>query len=216
VADPAFPHELFPRLAPLRASRSTPQLIATWFPSRALAGPEATAAALVEELGQADILHFGGHALQGGPLQGEPALVLAASGDDELTYDEALLTVDELPPAALSHLRLAVLAACDTGRAEDVSSGQAGAFSATLLAAGTNAVLAARWPVDDRDTEIFFRTFYEQLARVGSVADALAATQRALRKPDGPLPVSAWAAFGLFGTDVAIPPLTPFPSEERR
>ncbi len=96
--------------------------------------------------------------------------------------------------------RLAVLAGCASGARR--GKGMWGSLGAGFLAAGSRAVVAALWSVEDRATRDFVRRFYRQGGAVRP-ACALARTQRALIA-DG-APAEAWAPFVLFGSELRAP-----------
>ncbi|HYN21855.1 MAG TPA: CHAT domain-containing protein, partial [Thermoanaerobaculia bacterium] len=92
--------------------------------------------------------------------------------------------------------RLAVLASCSSG----VRTGRQmwGSLGAAFLAAGSRAVLASLWPVDDQHTREFVHRFYQEGGAVDP-ATALAQAQRvAIREGVSP---NDWAPFVLFGTN---------------
>src|SRR4030095_14251785 len=92
--------------------------------------------------------------------------------------------------------RLTVLASCSSG----VQTGRQmwGSLGAAFLAAGSRAVLASLWSVDDRHTREFVRRFYEEGGAVDP-AIALAQAQRvAIRQGVSP---KDWAPFVLFGSN---------------
>jgi roadblock/LC7 domain-containing protein len=121
------------------------------------------------------VLHYIGH---GGidPAGNDGSLALAA--DDGSTYylgagDLAMLLSDHFP------LRLVVLNACDTDRAN-----LAGPFSGvarTLIRRGAPAVVAMQNKISDRAALEFSRTFYAALADLQPVDEAAMHARRAIR-----------------------------------
>lgn len=90
--------------------------------------------------------------------------------------------------------RLTVLASCTS--AAPPGAGMWGSLAAAFLAAGSRAVLATLWSVDDEVARRFVLRFYEE-GGVRDPAAALARTQRAFAA--GGEPPSAWAPFVLVG-----------------
>jgi hypothetical protein len=88
-------------------------------------------------------------------------------------------------------------------------SGLASAF----LAAGSSAVVASLWPVEDRATERLMRRFYDGLARDLTADRALAEAQLALTRDPSTAAPFYWAGFVLVGDGRATLPLArrPFP-----
>ncbi len=92
--------------------------------------------------------------------------------------------------------RVVVLASCGSAAARD--DGGWGSLAAAFLAAGSEAVIASAWSVDDAATLQFIDELYRHPVAADPVA-ALAAAQKATRAR---LPARAWAAF----TVIAAPP----------
>jgi len=90
--------------------------------------------------------------------------------------------------------RLAVLATCASA-AKDTGD-MWGSLASAFLAAGSQAVLASLWSVDDKDAREFITRFYDEGGADNS-AVALARTQRAFL--DAGKPASFWAPYVHFG-----------------
>lgn len=142
-------------------------------------GAEARIEALREASG-ASVLHVATHA--GHDARG-PWLALA----DGRAHAEAILQLDASP-------ELVVLATCQSAsRPGDTMWGSLGA---AFLAAGSQAVLATLWSVDDALTRRFVLRFYREGGATAPV-EALARTQRAFAAEGEP--PSAWAPFVILG-----------------
>ena len=136
--------------------------------------------------------------------------------------DDGFLTAEEVTGMDLSRNELVVLSACETG-AGKVRSGE-GVFSLqrSFHIAGSRAVVASLWTVDDRATQALMGRFYQnlwsnpekprgklealreaQLWLLRQGAEELGKMRGGLVRPDpvpaGPLPPSYWAAFVLSG-----------------
>jgi CHAT domain-containing protein/tetratricopeptide (TPR) repeat protein len=146
-----------PHPQPLAFSRLELEGIAALFPStdrRLLYEREATVAGIRANLAGATHLHFSCHAAFNDYEPLNSALFL--SGDDELNLGDLLdgkLNV--------STLRLAVLAACQTGISDFLRvPDEAVGFPAGILQAGVPGVVSSLWPVVDISTALLLTRFY--------------------------------------------------------
>jgi CHAT domain-containing protein len=147
-----------------------------------------------------------------GNVQGKTHIHLACHASSGLFgYEEAVLHLSDrtLSGAELETLpissRLTVFSACQTAH-HDMSNlpDEASSMSTALLLAGSSAVVATQWPVDDEATTLLMSRFYGELldAKAGA-AEALRRAQLWLRdaEPSGrfahPL---YWAPFVFVGT----------------
>jgi CHAT domain-containing protein/Tfp pilus assembly protein PilF len=127
--------------------------------------------------------------------------------------DDGHLEVHEILGLRLQ-ASLVALSACETALGSDLlgsvpSGDDFIGLTRAFLHAGSGAVLASLWEVEDRPTLELMRAFYGRLAAAGSAA-ALAAAQRALlASGDAALSHPAgWAAFVLVGQAPAVPLVT--------
>lgn len=136
--------------------------------------------------------------------------------------DGGFLTAEEVMGIDLGQTELVVLSACETGVGK-IRSGE-GAFSLqrAFHIAGSRAVVASLWAVDDRATQAMMDRFYRNLwldrpkppGKLAALREAqlwllregakqLGSTQRGLEplapEQSGALPPASWAAFGLSG-----------------
>jgi CHAT domain-containing protein len=121
--------------------------------------------------------------------------------------DDAILTAAEATALQLNGTDIVVLSACQTGLG-DVQSGE-GVYGLqrALTVAGARSTLLSLWKVDDLGTALFMKTFYSNLLKGLSRADALAATQASFRnRDDGLRDEYIWAAFQLTGDWTPIAP----------
>jgi tetratricopeptide (TPR) repeat protein len=180
-------------LPPLPATRSEVEGILAQFPPPSLTslfGAAATEAAVKKaELSGIRYLHFATHGLQAGDSPGlvEPALALTA-GEGE----DGFLMASEVQSLKLN-ADLTVLSACNTGTGRVVDGEGVMGLSRAFLVAGSQAVLASLWPVDDAVTEAFMKDFYARLRAGATPALALRETSEAIRAVN-PHP-SYWAPF---------------------
>jgi tetratricopeptide (TPR) repeat protein len=132
-----------------------------------LAGGRATAEAVVQALGAAEVAHIAAH----GRFRADNALFSA------LELADGPLTVYELEKIAHPP-RLVVLSACDGGRAEVHPGDELMGATAAMLSIGTRAIIASVAPVPDAGAPPLMASFHSHLHRAGcSPASALARSQ---------------------------------------
>jgi tetratricopeptide (TPR) repeat protein len=142
---------------------------------------EAASLATLERASRAGLLHLATHSGLG---SAGPWLELA----DGRVAADALLTARVAP-------RLVVLASCSS--AAPRGRGVWGSLGTGFLAAGSRAVLASLWPVEDAAARELVLEFYDEGGTVAP-AEALARAQRAMIAAGrGP---TAWAPFVLMGS----------------
>jgi tetratricopeptide (TPR) repeat protein len=156
-------------------------LLAARFGVTASRGADATRQVLRRAAG-ARLVHLATHTGQG------PGGHWLALADGRVTASEVL--AEKLAP------RVVVLASCSS--ATPRGRGLWGSLGAAFLAAGSQAVIASLWSVDDAVTAEFVLRFYEEGGASTPVA-ALARTQRAFVAAGRP--VSSWAPFVVLGMD---------------
>jgi CHAT domain-containing protein len=144
-----------------------------------LIGPAATRAQL-QNAAKARVLHLATHTGIGvrGPW--------AALADGDITA-ASLIDQGTKP-------QLAVLATCASAAKE--GGDMWGSLASAFLAAGSQAVLASLWSVDDNDAREFITRFYDE-GGANDSATALARTQRAFL--DMGKPAAFWAPYVHFG-----------------
>ncbi len=165
----------------------------------AILGRAATKARFQERASRSDVVHVATHGffnkmnpiLSG--LQFEPA----GSDDGKLEVHEIL--------AMQLAVRLVTLSACDTalgaGNYSEIPAGdEFVGLNRAFLEAGSNAVIASLWKVDDRSTASMMRSLYRRLESTGA-ASALAQVQRQMLRSSQYSSPYYWAPFVHFGRD---------------
>jgi CHAT domain-containing protein len=133
------------------------------------------------------------------------AALLHVAAHSELLDDGAVLWLADgaVSTAEIAAIRpaprLVVLASCGSAAARD--EGSWGSLASAFLAAGSAAVVATQWPVDDAGARDLLLAFYQ----AGGATDPLAALGRVQAERAAATPARLWAAF----TVVAAPPLPP-------
>jgi hypothetical protein len=150
-----------------------------------LAGRDATAARVREELARAVLFHYAGHGVFAGREGAESALPLAQGG--ALTLGDVLA----LPRAP----SLVVLSGCEAGRDVGVHDEGAAGLAQAFVLAGARAVVAPVRVVDDRASGALARDLHAP--RDGGDLDLAAALREAqIRAIEGGRP--GWEAFRAF------------------
>lgn len=161
----------------------------------------ATKRAFLEGLGQSDVVHFAGHALQG-DVAGSERLLLAP---DRAARTGGAVRADEIASSALERTRLVVLAGCRTATGTRSRFEGVRGVTRPFLAAGVPMVVASLWDVDDAASRAFFSEFHRQFLAEGDAATAVRRAQLALLAGSDPVLAhpSKWAGFVSFGALVS-------------
>ena len=187
-------------LAPLPEAAGEVRRIAGLYDSaRVQVRTRATRSDLVAALGQADVLHFAGHAVFDADRPERSYVVLAP--DTSGSAKPGRLTAREIADADLRGMRLVVLSACETLPARRGRSGGVSGLAAAMLAGGARGVVGTDWRVDDRIARDLTVAFHREYRVRGDGPRALRAAQlEMLRSTDGPVRSPAsWAGFRYAG-----------------
>lgn len=136
--------------------------------------------------GRVDLLHVASHA----------RFNSASPLFSTLTFSGERITAGEIARTGL-RTRQVVLSACETGTVSLQNRMEPEGLVRAFLARGAESVLASTWPLDDESACDFMDTFYVELLRGCSVAEATATSRHALRQ-QRPHPYF-WGSFTLFG-----------------
>ena len=177
--------------------------------SRTLIGGEATEGRFKQLAGDYRVLHLATH---GYFNKASPLLSGVELEPDR--NDDGMLRVHEILDLPL-HANLVTLSACDTalgsGYFAEVPTGdEFVGLNRAFLAAGSASVMATLWQVDDRASVSLMKQFYGHLGESGNdhnAANALALTQRALRRSPQLGHPYYWAAYvvvGQINSEVAL------------
>jgi CHAT domain-containing protein len=198
VSDPAFDTRLFPLLSRLKAAKREKEFAEIFEGSRVLGDRSATRSDFLEQAGEFEIIHFGGHSLVNPeyPLYSQ---MLFASDENDGTH--GVLYSGDILGRHFQQTRLAVLASCSTAVGRISSTEGVESLARPFLAAGVPAVVASLWDVDDEVTAEFFSRFYGHLRENFDPAEALQKTQNDFLKEKSTdlADPRAWGAFELIG-----------------
>ncbi|MFK8017770.1 MAG: CHAT domain-containing protein [Gammaproteobacteria bacterium] len=144
-------------------------------------------------VGPGDVLHIASHAVVDARLDDAAVLILGASAsDDGLLFPRDVAALD-LP------VSLTVLSACSTAAGKGTVGAPMTNLAGAFRAAGSQAVLATLWPVDDAASAVVMEQFYAQLALGRSPNDALHAVKRRLATSEEWGSPSVWAGYVIYG-----------------
>jgi CHAT domain-containing protein len=190
VGDPAgdLPH-----------ARAEAERIGRHLGTDALTGERATTDQVLPRLQQARIVHLATHAAfdEDDPLGS--GFVLR---DPHAGGSPALITGEDIMNLRVE-ADLVVLSACDTGLLSHDAAGDIGGLAAAFLQAGTKAVVASLWRVEDEATAQLARHFYNGLQAGGTIASALARASENVRSQDPWRHPFYWASFIAVGDCLA-------------
>jgi CHAT domain-containing protein len=142
---------------------------------------------LVRRVPQADVIHFGGHAVGDDSGFASASILLRQNGQARR------VSVPEIAKLRLRRTAIVVLAGCSTARGERRAAEGVSSVAHGFLAAGAASVIATLWPIDDTAAAIFFPRVHKYLADGMPPAEALRAAQlESIQRGD--VPASLWAA----------------------
>jgi CHAT domain-containing protein len=140
----------------------------------------------------ARILHIAAHTLAE-PGGGELGIPLTPDAE----FSDGLVRPRDFAGRRLA-VDLTVLAACSSGRSGADPSG-IGTLSGALLAAGSHAVVATLWDVDDAASAVVMEQFYYELERGRPPGIALSRAKARLRQDPRWSAPRHWAGFVVIG-----------------
>jgi CHAT domain-containing protein len=159
-----------------------------------LTGAAASEGAWHSSAGQSvAVVHVAAHALvDERPGRGAAILLAADEREDGLLHPDEI--VADRHPAALT-----ILAACHSA-ADVLENGRAlGSLTGAFLAAGSNAVIATLWDVDDTTTAAFMEQLYYEIGQGSPAAEALRRVKVRLSGDPRWSNPSSWSGYVLIG-----------------
>lgn len=154
---------------------------------------QATPSALFASAGAAEVLHFSCHGVYDDLNPLFSALLLAPDS----THRTGRLEAHKIFGMQLQ-TSLVMLSACETGLVRVTGGDEVTGLARSFIFAGTPALIASLWTVDDLATAITVKRFYRFLKSGASKAQALREAQRFVRDHHNRHP-AYWASFGLTG-----------------
>jgi CHAT domain-containing protein len=213
VGDPAYADPRYRRM-PLPGALVEADTVASYVPEALLlTGSDAVESTVLRDMAGRDVMHFATHG-ELNPSEPMKSRILFAA--DNGCGCDGSLTVEEIFNLDID-ATLVALSACQTAQVAGRGGGNAAGdelvgLTRSFLFAGTPAVLASLWVVDDQATLSWMREFYRSWLRKGlaPVDAARAAALGMLEAPADPDWIFPyyWAAFIYFGamTDVSVSP----------
>lgn len=195
AGDPALDTERFPSLPRLLAARGEVAAIARMYgdDGEPLLGEHVTRERLLASMPEADVIHIAAHAVINGRDASRSVIPLTPGA-----HDAGLLSVQDVTRLKLQRSPVVVLAGCRTA-VEATGHGSTTSFALAFLAAGSRAVAATLWNVDDEDARDFSVSFHRDLGAGITPAVALRRTQLAMMQNKGRNRLKAWAGFQIYG-----------------
>lgn len=203
VADPAFDATETTALAPLAGARAEAEAIASLYArAQTLVGGAANRRAVLDALKSAQVVHYAGHGVANERAPWASYLPLARPADGS----SGLLLASEIYGLPRRSWKVVVLSACgSTASMGRLRTGGFQAFVNAFLAAGAEAVVASRWPVDDQRIRPLAVELHRGLARGLDAPEALhRARLQGLRGPGG-VSIDVWASFEVTGRAAGLP-----------
>ena len=142
---------------------------------------------IAEQMKDAEIFHFSGHAAA------SPDGVGLVLGDSSV-MDVARVGVSQFP-----RLKLAVLSACNSANGAGDVFDDRNSLARFLVGAGVTEVVATRWMVNSRAAAALMPVFYTQLLSGKEVSSALQDAKHQLRGKKEFAHPFYWASFSVFG-----------------
>jgi len=159
--NPRFDQQRFPRLQSLPASEQELERIQSLYPHRLILNRrQATESALVNQIGEYEIVHLATHALSDKRSSMLSTIVLAEESQfatgaaaqrnktDGIILDGAL-QAQEIYNLKPERTRLVVLSSCRSGLGDEMRNEALGGLAQAFLVAGVPAVVASLWDIDD-------------------------------------------------------------------
>jgi CHAT domain-containing protein len=167
LGNPSFNQAAFPKLFPLHKSEQEIERIRSFYPQRLILNRrQATESALVQQIGNYEIVHLATHAdgnqssmLSTIFLAGESESASEGQNPDRVANDGAL-RAHEIYRLKPERTRLVVLSSCRSGLGDRSRHETMGGLAQAFLVAGVPTVIASLWDVDDDGTARLMERFH--------------------------------------------------------
>ncbi len=191
IGNPRFDREENPDLADLpNAEIEASKIAENYSGVKNFIGEDATKRNFLNELENAEIIHFAGHFVANGQ----------SSSNSKLVFTDEDLRAFEFSDKKLGKAKLVVLSACETAYERINKSEGAIGIGRTFLAMGAPQVVASNWKVDSEATKDLMISFHKfrREDRLSSI-DALRKAQLEMLKNENTRSPYYWSAFSVVG-----------------
>jgi CHAT domain-containing protein/tetratricopeptide (TPR) repeat protein len=194
IGNPRVDETRYPLLPPIEEAEPEARKIASMYPKGTLlTGAEATEARVKSLLAQADVIHFGTHAIAEATNADSSRLLLAPSAQAD-----GALTAAEVAAIDLRRVDTVVLAGCRTAAPSRRGYGFVQSIATAFLAAGAQHVIGSLWDIEDQAGRTLSTALHRRI-RSGLPLD------RTVRETQLEMihsyPISDWAALQLYATN---------------
>lgn len=161
--------------------------------ARVILGSQATKAAFLQEAPKHRVIHFAGHAIASREFPASSQLLTFGAAPDS----PDVIRGSDVMRLRLTDSRLVVLAACGTSDGPQGTADGVRSLASLFLGAGARSVVGVLWNANDRASRSFFRQFYSELMKTGSVTRSVQSAQLSLLRGQEPSlrDPRAWAGF---------------------
>jgi CHAT domain-containing protein len=153
---------------------------------------EAQLARIINELPNAQVFHFAGHAIESGRFSG----LLLASPQNE--GGPRFLDAHYFSTSKFRDARVVVFSACSTANGSGEGLNDRDSLTRTAISAGVSNVLASRWIVDSAATREWMRSFYDRAVNGDLVSSAAKQARIKIRTTKEWRHPFFWASFSVF------------------
>lgn len=207
VGNPHFDRKAYPALPDLPSAAWEATTVASFYrpqASRLLVGDDARVKSVINEIADADIVHFALHAVldQQFPERSRFLLTGSPGSGDGPQNNQSALFASDIKKLELTRTRLAVLSACETGSGRYFGGEGVMNMARPFMRAGVPLVIASLWRVESNSTARLMVDFHRLRTQGGlTTAQALQQAQLAmLRSSDTQFHQPYyWAPFVLIG-----------------
>ena len=157
-----------------------------------LLGGEAQLARIINELPNAQVFHFAGHAIESGQFSG----LLLASPQNE--GGPRFLDAHYFSTLKFRDARVVVFSACATANGSGEGLNDRDSLTRNAISAGVSNVLASRWIVDSAATREWMRSFYDRALNGDFLSSAAKQARIKIRTTKEWRHPFFWASFSVF------------------
>ena len=203
VGDPCLEEVLYrgTKLNQLPWAKKEVEMIGRILHTPPLTGKDATKGQVLRRLPTVALVHIAAH---GRMETGEIALAPNTTRESKTPVEEDFVLTMQDVLSVQMRAKLVVLSCCHSGRGDVIKPEGVVGIGRAFLGAGARSVLVSLWAIDDEATQLFMKSFYQQLAKGRSASEALNQAMECMRDSDEFNQVRYWAPFVLIGDDVTL------------